>query len=248
MKEFDDTAGVKVCRGCKCLLPLIDFTKSKYGRNGYFAQCRRCVSKTRTKFKDKCVVENKCPNCGGYSFMGRICYDCSKKRYAMAKTREFRKAGDDLVKYRLGRLCHASKSRAKKHGWKFDLDIDFLMQLYELQDGKCAITNNKLTFLPIGSANIKDIQGGNNASIDRIDSDGGYTKDNVWLITQRMNVIKSIGTWKDFMQIASALERRMFEYAKDGDMYYDHGDGKTFFDNEEEYMKWMAKRTEMMMP
>ncbi len=75
-----------------------------------------------------------------------------------------------------------SLDRRHKHVRKNDLDIDFLMNLLELQDYKCAITGRKMTH------KCRDLKA---ASIDRIDSTKGHTKDNVQLVCWFINLGKS---------------------------------------------------------
>lgn len=49
----------------------------------------------------------------------------------------------------------------------------------------------------------------NNASLDRIDSNKGYTPSNVWVISHRANTLKSSGTWQEHMLLAKNLKKKV---------------------------------------
>lgn len=80
---------------------------------------------------------------------------------------------NDIIKW----LLYSSSQRAKRKDMKFDLDRGFIEELLIKQENKCAIT--KIPFDDI-----------NRFSIDRIDSSGGYTKDNIQLLTRDINKMK----------------------------------------------------------
>jgi hypothetical protein len=99
--------------------------------------------------------------------------------------------------------------RTKRRAAELDLDYDlgddleamrFLMDLWERQQGSCADegipmrcdTDHELTF------HLKP-------SLDRVDSSGGYTKDNVKLVTQRVNYAKSDMTQEEFVAMCAAV-------------------------------------------
>jgi hypothetical protein len=45
-------------------------------------------------------------------------------------------------------------------------------------------------------------------TLDRIDPQGGYTKDNVWVISQKANTIKYNATLADLKAVVTALEEK----------------------------------------
>lgn len=73
---------------------------------------------------------------------------------------------------------HDPKSGPKRD---FDLDLDYVVSLYESQQGKCAITGVKMTHT------FNDM---NAMSIDRIDPEQGHIKGNIHLICQWANFAK----------------------------------------------------------
>lgn len=81
-----------------------------------------------------------------------------------------------------------SKSRdtnRKRRFTGYEVTLDQLVELWETQDGRCAISGVVLTHHNDGSG-LKDF----NASIDRIDSTLGYIPGNVQLVAYRANMLK----------------------------------------------------------
>lgn len=92
------------------------------------------------------------------------------------RDRETRRNTNNPVKVRLD----YARDRAVKLKREFDLDIDFIKLLIEKQQNRC-----NLSGIPF------DREGKFSFSIDRIDSSKGYTKDNVQLVSQYVNVMKN---------------------------------------------------------
>ena len=89
-----------------------------------------------------------------------------------------------------------SKRNAKAKGFKHELDAEFLKELWEKQRGLCALTGVKLGFIGSGWCA---------ASIDRIDSNKGYTRNNVQWTCWRPNEAKSNMTNEDFINMCKAI-------------------------------------------
>lgn len=91
-------------------------------------------------------------------------------------------------------------SRVSK-GMTSDLTIDQVMEVYEAQGGMCAITGVELTH----SKHTPQT----NASIDRIDADRGYERDNIRLVCAVVNIMRNrltdeeLGGWS--LRIAKGL-------------------------------------------
>jgi hypothetical protein len=82
------------------------------------------------------------------------------------------------------------KSGASKRNIVFDLSAEFLWNLFESQNGKCALTGVDITLVnKIKSNNVNwDVI---SASLDRKDSTKGYTEDNVWWVHKTINRLKN---------------------------------------------------------
>lgn len=81
------------------------------------------------------------------------------------------------------------------------MDLPYLKQLWEKQEGKCAITK---VDLKLESCYNKNYQ----ASIDRIDSSKGYIKGNIRFTSVSVNWLKSNlddNHLREFFQIASMV-------------------------------------------
>lgn len=76
------------------------------------------------------------------------------------------------------------KGSAETRKLEWVLTIDNVADVYEKQNGLCALTDESIVFPEVGHPN-KAI-----ASIDRIDSTKGYTLDNIQLVTRQVNMMK----------------------------------------------------------
>jgi len=94
------------------------------------------------------------------------------------------------------------KIRAKKKNLEFDLDAQFLWEIFIKQDRKCAITGKELDLTQDGS-------------VDRIDSSRGYTKNNVWWVTKDINKMKLDFTLDYFIHLCEMVANNK-EKIKDG--------------------------------
>lgn len=90
---------------------------------------------------------------------------------------------------------------ARKKKFNCDMTEADIFQMYDDQDGKCAITGFDMT---LGSSE-DFIEKQYAASPDRIDNERGYTKDNVWLVAARANSIKSDMTLDDLLEWCRAV-------------------------------------------
>ncbi len=85
------------------------------------------------------------------------------------------------------------RSRVKKHGLTLDesVSIDFLVSLFEEQNGLCALSGLPMTWMHEGLSSNHGSRRGTNISIDRINSEAGYSPENVRLVCDRVNKMKS---------------------------------------------------------
>ena len=84
-----------------------------------------------------------------------------------------------------------SIKRAKKNSWQYDINKEYMLALWESQQGKCAISGVPLQMISWSQSNKNPYR----ASLDRIDNDKGYVVGNVRLVTHWINNAKS--TWSD---------------------------------------------------
>ena len=81
---------------------------------------------------------------------------------------------------------------------QFDLDLPYLKELWESQNGKCVITGVDLNLSPSSNKNYQ-------ASLDRIDSSKGYTEDNVQWIHKDVNFLKQDFSEKELLEWCQKL-------------------------------------------
>jgi hypothetical protein len=109
------------------------------------------------------------------------CRTCFRQRSSRnQKTRHYAGGKD----YHMSYIARGVRQRARKSGVEGDIDAEFLKVLLKEQGRLCAISGIPLTFIK-GQGHIPT-----NASVDRIDSTKGYTKDNVQLVAHQVNVMK----------------------------------------------------------
>lgn len=90
------------------------------------------------------------------------------------------------VEFRLNKLCAMAKNRAKEKQLDFDITTEHLIELWNNQDGKCALSDTKFV-LESGSGRVNK----DTVSVDRIIPELGYTIGNVRLVTYHVNVCLS---------------------------------------------------------
>jgi hypothetical protein len=92
------------------------------------------------------------------------------------------------------------KSKEKK--WKCEIDAEVIHNLFHKQHQKCALTG-----LPIQFENLTKNKAGYSctASIDRIDSNRGYTLDNIQLVHKDINIMKNAFEQEYFIEICKLI-------------------------------------------
>ena len=87
-------------------------------------------------------------------------------------------------------------SKAKQRKKEVEINLDYLENLWNEQNGKCALTNDYMTY------SVGDI---NSVSIDRIDSSKGYIEGNVQLVKKKVNIAKSDMTTEEFFNMCKKV-------------------------------------------
>ena len=87
------------------------------------------------------------------------------------------------VPWRISKIMGMAKSRAAKQDLEFDLDTEYLIDLYEEQGGKCAISGREFDLKRSAGGPAHDAP-----SLDKIYPELGYIKGNVRFTTYHVNV------------------------------------------------------------
>jgi hypothetical protein len=86
------------------------------------------------------------------------------------------------------------KEGAKKRGIEFNLRIQDIQEVWDLQAGICALTGWELEI-------------GKDASIDRINSDIGYQSDNIQFVHKDVNWMKNAFSQEYFVKVCKAVAK-----------------------------------------
>ena len=157
------------------------FSKDSTHKSGFQTACKTC-QRERTKIYNKNNKEY-------FKQKGKEKYkkEDNPARYQRYKKSylERRKTFSKSIRGKLYDLLEAARGRAKNKSLPIDIDLEYLIDLYQQQNGKCKLTNIEFTF------NTR--QNGQhfnpfNPSIDKIDSNKGYTQDNVRLVCVIVNL------------------------------------------------------------
>jgi len=103
----------------------------------------------------------------------------------------------------LNEKVNRTYARSERLGLDNNLSLEFLAELWLRQQGRCAISRMIMSF-ESGTSRDKNPWG---CSIDRIDSNKGYYKDNIRLVTHCVNNARNV--WPD-----SVLETMVRNTAK----------------------------------
>lgn len=174
-KDIENARAVpvgKVCNKCGIYRTIDRYNRSPTHKDGYRGICKDCLNQA--------VKIKRLDNVDGYR---------SKKNEILRKHRHTPRGA-------MRQRFQSAKRRAKQLGLSFDLTLDFLMDLFEAQDGKCALTGLPLHF----TGEFWDV-----LSIDRKIPDEGYTKSNVQLVVNRVNAIKGNLSMEELLVICRLI-------------------------------------------
>lgn len=129
-----------------------------------------------------------------------LCRECSIKQ-----GKEYRDKNGDRYYYNqqtyratpegfITNALSGAKTRARKKGFEFSLTAEDLLYMMDSQDMKCAVSGIQMTLEASSRKKANPFK----CSIDRIDSNLGYTKDNVRLVCWAVNQMKADRTDEEF--------------------------------------------------
>lgn len=131
-------------------------------------------------------TSNKSQNTGKMGY----CKACNNSR-----NKKYRQDSENLERA-CKRVYGYLSRRVRDKGFDLDFQYNFLLELYQTQNGKCAYTNEPLEICA-GKQNT--------LSVDRIDSSKGYIKSNVCLTTWRVNNCKQNLSLFDFVELCKKV-------------------------------------------
>lgn len=206
----------KLCTRCQKYKPMTSkyFPKRNNVKCGYESHCKDCKKKKESKrtripsFNEN--GELYCYTCKTYKTVSefykgekckcrkdysRECKNCESERKRIKRaTQEINNR--DLF---LSRLLYGCKTRALKNKIPFDLTKDQLIELFEKQNEKCALSNLTMQTL------IKAGKNPFNASIDRINPGRAYSLSNIRLVCSHVNMMRSNLTDAELLKFCNAI-------------------------------------------
>ena len=138
-------------------------------------------------FRPITMIKVKCNGCGKEFEMERGKYTSRHREnkgvhYCNRSCYDIHKPGKLPFGYFIDRCRYGNR-------WKYNIDTQFLKELWEIQNGKCPYTGIKM-ILPESKRGFGKCRSIEKASLDRIDSSKGYIKGNVEFVCQGINFAK----------------------------------------------------------
>lgn len=87
-------------------------------------------------------------------------------------------------RFKVKDICSKAKIRAKQYGVSFNIDVKYLLKLWDIQEGRCALSNR---IFDVRKYRNKEKVVADTPSLDRIVPDKGYIKGNVRFVTFQTN-------------------------------------------------------------
>ncbi len=92
------------------------------------------------------------------------------------------------------------KARSRERWGECDLSLEYLKELWSIQEGKCAYSDIEMDLYEYKSRNIPTT-----ASLDRVDSQRGYVKGNVHFVCFSLNLAKSTFSDAEFLEFLEKI-------------------------------------------
>lgn len=202
---------VKTCTICNQEKSLTEFNKLKNGRYGRTTQCKLCRKEQRKNIKYDRVPDYQivlCPHCNRQLTADNFNSDKSSINGLQTYCRKCQKLMIDNINNTfdgyMSKLLSLATKDAKKNGLEFNITKEELINIYNRQDGFCAVSNLKMTL------NNKHGKGKSfrNVAINRIDQSKGYIKDNVRLVCDIYCLMKLRFTQDELIKMSQSLIQR----------------------------------------
>lgn len=203
----------KECNVCNKLKILNFFHKSKSGILGRHNTCKECRSKLRKELKFEPIKEGT-----------KLCFKCNKelnvenfykdksstnglqtycKKCSVSNTKKWGSTFEGFLK----KLYKDIQNNSERKSKKIDvcISIDDIKDIYNKQNGLCALTGIPLTYTIQNSRNTENIVNKYNISVDRIDSTKDYVKDNIQLVCAIINRMKMDLSESTFIELCKKV-------------------------------------------
>lgn len=120
------------------------------------------------------------------------------------------------------RILKNARSRAKRRSICFNISINHVIELFIHQKAKCELTNSY--FFYIYSKSAEDLYESRKMSIDRIDSNKGYTENNIQIVCYWANLAKNNASNEKFHEFICKNDNKFFNEFLDISSFTQSGD------------------------
>lgn len=203
----------KGCRLCEETKPLDDFNKSICGKFGYANECKECRKEARKQLNFSRILEGDkmCNKCNTIKNINEFNSDSKStdglrstcKACSIECVNKYGSTFEGFIKLLFKDLI----SNAKKRDISVNITIEDIKSQYNNQVGLCAMTRFKMTWIKYSNEFKTHINNKFNISVDRIDSNKGYTKDNIQLVCATANIIKNKLPQDKFIEICKKISK-----------------------------------------
>jgi hypothetical protein len=136
--------------------------------------------------------------------------NCKKCSYNLEKISASKNKRDDLIRH-LNSLIYGCRSRSKdtwklagsQRGKECSIVKEDLLELWYKQEGKCALSGIIMENMINGGYNIF------NTSVDRIDTSKGYVKENIRLVCNKVNIMRSNMRDEELLMFCKAIVKNL---------------------------------------
>lgn len=179
----------KICSVCKIEFPISEFY-IRTDRNKPISRCRNCnyiaAKKSYAKLTD------------------------SQKSERIKRTVEWtnKQSKNGNLRVIFTKKFSGYKHTAKKKNIPFDITIDYLIELFKKQNGKCYYTDNDLTVTSFRGEGHQIVKFGKyyyQASLDRLIPEKGYVKGNVVWCGWVVNTCKNLLNEEQFYEFCNLI-------------------------------------------
>lgn len=200
---------MKICTQCKSEKPVTDFYVRNASKSGLSGICKNCNNSRCKNVRDKNQAafveggsvfpdEKTCTKCNETLPVSQYCkHSGSKdglKNWCRSCNSESNKARDATLEGALRKLMNNGREHIrvknekgatkKKDTWiplQHTITIEFLLELWDIQGGKCALSHINMSVSPRSNWHV---------SLERLDNSIGYVLGNVCLVCLEFNTAK----------------------------------------------------------
>jgi len=166
---------------------------------------RKCVIDHKHKHPNAATITITCALCGDV-FIKLLRYNRGIKQRFCSSQCFTKYRHDELTAFRL--YMRNIDRRCEKSGWVTDVDLKYLKELWDQQNGTCPLTGWKMVLHQ--SQNTREHVGNPRlASVDRIDSNIPYVRGNIRFVAYMANISKHTFTDEQLVEFCEAVSQKL---------------------------------------